>query len=383
MKTEAALKHLSFNEQVRIAEQMIQDSIQKTVNKNVVDHERILIGELADWLSSLNRHLLELASQKKIKLKPGTNLVQIALESAVKAGARGRQDIQDVAMESISRVVGRSPTEGGISGYNADYVRNTILCGLVGSLKADGRTLAQVQKDERVQEIVKTYRIRSQTVERYYRGDVLPNRTLKQVKEFDLNKSHSRADIFSAFDPKREREFEAFFRRAVTNQARDTLRERNRLKNKIINDAARIGPDVASGDIDPERTPELGVDEHSKTEARMLAHRLREELGHEPQGKKYLVALDLMKNENADLTDPADTRKFERALGLSTEELRQFQRSFLRDLSKVFQRLGVEDFESAEQVMKVAARKPYLIREIEHLWKLADLLIQGTAPCRS
>lgn len=357
----------SLSKQVRLVEQIIHESIYE--KSHVTNHARTLIAELADWLSSFNRHLLALAAEKKIKLTPGTNLVQIALESSVKAGARGRQDVQDVAMESTSRVVGRSPSEGGIGSYNADYVRNTILCGLVQALKADGKSLAQVNEDQRVQEIVSAYRIRPKTVERYYQGEVQPNRVLKHIQEFDLNKSHSRADIFSAFDTKREKEFTAFFRRAVTNQARDILRERNRLKNKIINEAARIGPDVESGDINPERAPEFGVDEHFKTEARMLARRLRDELGQGPNGKKYLAVLDLMKNENADLTDPADARKFERALGLTSDRLRQFQNAFLRDLSKVFHRLGVEDFESAEQVMKVAARA---VRwEIWRLWLLA------------
>lgn len=328
---------------------------------------RTLIADLNDWYASLNRHLLELAAAREIKFAPGTNLVQIALEGAVKAGARGRQDISDVGLESISRIVGREPTPAGVDGYNADYVRNTILCGLVGSLKAEGQSLAQVLRDKRVVEIMKAYRIRPQTVERYYKGEVLPNRVLKNIQDFDLTKSHSRADIFSEFDPKREKEFTAFWRRAVTNQARDILRERNRLKNKVINDAARIGPDLEGGDLSPDRTPEFGVDEHAKTEARMLAHRLRDELGREPFGKHYLVALDLMKNQDADITDPDDARKFQDALGLDSDELRQFQRAFLQALSKIFRRLGVDTYEDADQLLRVAARRSRVLREIERL----------------
>lgn len=322
----------------------------------MADIRRMVLAETgSDWFAILNRNLIGLAQEHGVELPSETQLVPIAFQAASKAGARGLQDVTEVALEAISRIVGRAPSKGGILDNAPDYLRNTVLVSLVQSGKAEGRSLDQIKKDPTVKSIVEHLGVRDSTLQRYFNGDTLPNRLIQNLKEMGQRKTRSRGSVFDEFDPSRNADFRAFFRQVVQNEARTILSERNRLKDRVINEALRFGPDTEKGEVHEERHHEFSVDEREKQESRLVARKLKEELF--KLDPRYVKVLHLLNHENLDITAANDQKRFQKELGVPTrEQFVQFRDQFLDDLKRVFAKLDIEHGE-ADLVLRSAKRR--------------------------
>jgi len=306
----------------------------------------VAIDDRGGWYSTLNAEIRELAEQQIKFIPKNIDLVGMALAAAHQAGAKG-DEADVVAMESISRVLTRRPTGGGLLENSKAYLRNTVVPNLVLHLKSKGMSLSQIKRDKTIRSIMDKFNFRDTNLDNYFHGRTKPNKIIKDISQLGIRNTKQRSDVFDSFVKSGSDDFAKFWFIVVKNECRDVLREFRLERNKIITDAVRISPES----FDESRHPELAVDERSKAETRMLVEHFKRAL--KQLNPDYLIVIELMQKKNLDPSNPSHGRKLQDALSLSQQQYSHFLRQFLSDLRQVFHHLDM-GYEDAEAVLKAA-----------------------------
>jgi hypothetical protein len=307
----------------------------------------------------LNKKLVELAANNGVELNPNENLVGAAMDAAKRSGAQGHEQIRDVAMDAIHRVITRNPSDGGFKELAKDYARNTVLVSIVLDLKSKGMSMDDVKKDSRVLELCQHFNIRPSTVEKYYSGAVKPNREINDLGMIGLRNTKQRSHVFEEFKKEHGSTFNSFWYSVLRHEALNIVAEYGKEMNKALNDAMKIVPEREQGEdgYSPGTVSEaiLG-DEDAKTnvtESKMMARKLKDEL--KKLNPDYVTILKLMNDNHLDVTKRTDYKYFMKAFGMADEAaFLRLQKSFLSDLKRAFSTLDISDFSEAHEVMKYA-----------------------------
>lgn len=316
---------------------------------------------------TLNEKLYDMAASKGIELNHQVNLVAGAVDAAYTAGGGKSsmtfEDAHMIAMEAINRVVSRQSETGGFKQLSKDYARNTVLVHIVLDLKSKGKTFDEIKNDPRVDEICNHFGIRPSTLERYYKGEVKPNRAIDNLETMGIKDSAS--NIFDEFKAHGGHTFESYWYSAIRNECRMIARELRADKNKAITDALRIMPEDRNPSELNQPIPgtisesALSTENTDLLEVKQLATKLKDDL--KKINPQYVEALKMMNDDKLDITNSAHYKYFMKAFGmLDKAAFLRFQKAFLLDLKRVFQKLEVSGPEEATHVMRYAKAEKVL-----------------------
>lgn len=318
----------------------------------------------AEYRTIVNRHLSDIA-RDKYRIDLGADTLNFTSISEGAARSAGLPNPEEALFVLLDNVMTRAPSTTDLTGLNRDFVRRSLLASLVHHLREKRQSLSKILKNPVVIELMERYSISKNDLEAYFKGKPA-NKIVKNLER--LWHPSGRTNPFESFD-KSKGSFATYIKRILVNEAHDLKRLYDR-ESDVISHALQLKSDPdddADRGIDPERSPEFSVDPSDEIDVHLMADQFRRKL--RAKNPRYLDLLKLLKDENLDISRPRDEATIQRKLGLKDRaELHLLRDGFLRDLKAVFRSLGA-DTDTAERLLRIAARSK-VSREIEAVERL-------------